>query len=668
MRYVYILACLCIAITVTAQKPTDPAELYPVFKSLKVKWDKNADYIYAPPVLNECINGNCTDAEGVKLITTDLKQQYGAYRLYGTIFKGRFSEGGSRFTGKVYKFELPAGGHKKEKELRIGTPLDITDESAMKPFYVGEGSYYLGNDRWNNGWDGEVKDLPALAKTFPDGKVHKAMFNKGSLAWIDIDLPATHPFIRYTGHTFASGDFMLGKAVLDNGDVYEGFFLRHSFHGPGKLTKRSGKVLQGIWQVDSLTQDVAVQFPTALLQGVLPKPAWLKASELNDWKPNGSANFYGEVVNNEATGWGLWISDNYTPLYAYGYWQHNLLEGPGIYFTSPRASQLSYEAGNKTTFENDFRINTGVYKNGKAVQGNSIATDYSVYANRDNAVGELPRLSLEKIFLSTYPLQGCGMQAELWYSTGYQSKPSVFTIKEGHYTDGKLTGFYFEDDKEKKRSYEFLRFAGYNAYQSFTENIIKTAEASNSFCFDAMSRYKSLFVAEMKKKLEGNIAAEAWAKSPEGLAHKQRVEQANREYEARRKKECEEEFAKIGVKGRTYTYRASLVILEGYDCAKKEYIAWRPRQGNDLYSDPAMTQIRGLTGFGLDKLTPSVKQYHTCEECNGTGKVLVTVTTTRTKELPFGYFSGIETKSIRTTTKEESRTCGVCKGAAILLK
>ena len=110
------------------------------------------------------------------------------------------------------------------------------------------------------------------------------------------------------------------------------------------------------------------------------------------------------------------------------------------------------------------------------------------------------------------------------------------------------------------------------------------------------------------------------------------------------------------------------MILEGYDCDKKEYIAWRPRQGNDIYSDPPVTHVRGLTGFPSDKLEPSAKQYHTCDECNGTGQTLVTTTITRTKELPWGYFSGIETKSIRTTTKEELKTCSKCKGSAIILK
>lgn len=675
MKWLYTITFVLAMFAVNAQKKTNSDELYPVFKSLKVKWDRNTDYLNGSTDVDECIYGNCKDGEAVRLITGPVVSKYNYYTLYGNIFKGQFSEGGNRFNGKVYAFNLPAGGYKKEKELRIGTPLDITNDSTMKPFYIGEGSYYLGPNKYGYmrpeewGWDGEVKDHPALSNLFLNAEVYKAVFDKGALSWIDVGLPAPCRFIRYSGHTFASGDFMFGKAQLDNGDLYEGFFLRNSFHGPGRLTKRSGKILQGVWQIDSLMQDVVVEFPQALLQPRLPTPTQFKITELNgmavnsfQYRATDISDFYGEVINNEASGWGIWKTtftkgnfNNYpsVPGFAYGYWKHNQLDGPGIYFAN--------------AVQTEFWINTGVYKNGKIVLGNSLYADYYSLGNTPSFKHGFPVLSTYKIKLSTNPLQGCGMEMEVGYSGGYISKPTVSNIKEGYYSNGKLTGFYFENDKEKKRSYEFLSFPAYHLNWQFTEDVIKSAEASTNVCFDVINRYKPLFVAEMKKILEQRIAGEAWAKSPEGQAHKRLVELENQRYAEQRKKECDAEFAKIGVKGRTYKYRTDLVILEGYDCDKKEYIAWRPKQGNDIYSDPDMTQVRGLITFSLDKLTPSVKQYQTCSDCDGTGKVMVTTTTTRTKELPWGYFSGIETKSIRTTTKKEFETCSKCKGLAIVL-
>ena len=687
MKFLLSIACVLAALVLTAQKKNDPSELYPVFKSIKIKWDKNTDFLSGPTNVDECMNGNCSEGEGVRLVTGDVEYKYG-YSLYGTILKGTFTAGGTRFNGKVYHFKVPVGGYKKEKELRLSTPLDITSDSSLKPFYTGEGEYSMEPAQWNRGWDGAVKDVPALAKVFPNATIHKAMLRKGGISWIDVDLPENHRFIRYTGHTFASGDFMMGKALLDNGDLYEGFFLRHSFHGPGKLIKRSGKILQGIWQLDSLTQEVAVVFPPALLQAVLPAPTPFKISNINNLDVNSfrhsateistteTSDFYGEVVNNEASGWGLWKTrftnqnaDSRDDIdgWAYGYWKHNQLEGPGIYFTTPRAGQLSY-AGNPTTFMNDFWIRTGVYKNGKIVQGNLLTADYSVHANKDIPVHDIQRLSFDKMTLVTDPLQGCAMKMDFDYSWGYGAKPTIFHIYEGYYNNGALTGFYFDNDKEKKRSYEFFGFSGYHRSWKYTNDVLGAAEKSNDLCFEAMSRYKPLFIAEMKKKLASDLAAEAWEKSPEGQAFKRQAAIDNERYAEQRKKECAAEFAKIGVKGRTYTYRAELVILQDYDCDKKEYIAWRPRQGSDLYSAPAGTQVRGLTGFLLDNLTPSVKQYQTCDVCNGAGKVTVTTSTTRVKELPWGYFSGIETKSIRTTTKQELENCSKCLGMAIILK
>lgn len=686
MKYFIACACLLMVLLTNAQK-TDVKELYPVFKSYKVKWPKDVDNLAWAPPLDQCINGNCKDGEGVRLKVDNMESgQYGKQMLNFTLWKGKFSEGTNRFIGKIYKLKLPILGIKKDKEVRIDPPFDLTDETALKPYLIGEGPYYVGPESWFHGWDGEVKNVPEVAKAFPDAEIHRAAFSRGSLSWIDVTLPEKHRFARYTGHTFASGDFMFGRAQLNNGDVYEGFFLRHSFHGPGKLTTTYGKIIKGIWQLDSLLQSADVEFPAALLQPVLPQPALFKISELNGLDVNNfrrgptdvyvfeSSEYYGQVVNNEATGWGLWKttftngnadSRDDVPGLAYGKWKHNKLDGPGIYFTTPAAYRLSFAGGNKSTSDNDFWIYAGMYENGKIVRGHRLTGDYSVYGNQHRPSHEIQNLRLEKINLTSNPLHGCGLDMDFWYERDDQ-KLWVFNMKEGIFSNGQLSGFYFENDTAKKRSYELLKFAGYNPYQPFPESIVTSAENSNDFCFDAISRYKPLYIAEMKKKLASHIAAEKWAKSPEGIAHKAQVELFNKQYEEQRKKECDAEFAKIGVKGRTYIFDGMLVVLDGYDCSKKEFIAWRPKQGTDTYDVPLMRQVRG--NIEWDKLEPSSKQYHRCAECDGTGKKIQVTTTTRVKELPWGYFSGIETKSIRTTTKEEVVACDKCKGIAIVLK
>lgn len=87
-------------------------------------------------------------------------------------------------------------------------------------------------------------------------------------------------------------------------------------------------------------------------------------------------------------------------------------------------------------------------------------------------------------------------------------------------------------------------------------------------------------------------------------------------------------------------------------------------------------------GFGVVKLnitdylgkihlseTPMLanKQYYNCKVCNATGEEDFEITTTK-KELPQGYFDGIQTKSIRTTTTKTKRTCRTCQGLKMILK
>lgn len=122
-------------------------------------------------------------------------------------------------------------------------------------------------------------------------------------------------------------------------------------------------------------------------------------------------------------------------------------------------------------------------------------------------------------------------------------------------------------------------------------------------------------------------------------------------------------------KGLTKQYDGAYVILESYDCAKDEFRFYVPRQPEDW--DEKSTKPGWRTADGEQfryAVSSTSKQYHTCTECDGQGKVLRTTTTTRTKELPWGYFSGIETTSTRTTTKEEVKMCLRCGGRGIVLE
>jgi hypothetical protein len=115
-------------------------------------------------------------------------------------------------------------------------------------------------------------------------------------------------------------------------------------------------------------------------------------------------------------------------------------------------------------------------------------------------------------------------------------------------------------------------------------------------------------------------------------------------------------------------YEGVRYILQSFDCKSDIYTLVQPP---DLTKETYEVSYKTSTQFGTvfrQYSTLSDKQYHTCTACDGDGSTLVTRYTTKTKELPWDYFSGIETKSIKTTATTSKEKCKVCRGFGILLK
>ncbi|HMI77537.1 MAG TPA: hypothetical protein VK484_02030, partial [Ferruginibacter sp.] len=120
-------------------------------------------------------------------------------------------------------------------------------------------------------------------------------------------------------------------------------------------------------------------------------------------------------------------------------------------------------------------------------------------------------------------------------------------------------------------------------------------------------------------------------------------------------------------RGITRKWNGSYVIMASYDCEKDEYSLWRPQQPGETGSG----ESKFITAQGVDIRTYAIRsneQYRTCTTCDGDGHVEVTVYTTKTKDLPWGYFSGIETRKITTTSSTRLTICTQCHGRGIVLK
>lgn len=123
------------------------------------------------------------------------------------------------------------------------------------------------------------------------------------------------------------------------------------------------------------------------------------------------------------------------------------------------------------------------------------------------------------------------------------------------------------------------------------------------------------------------------------------------------------------IKGLTRKWNGMYVILRSFDCKEDVYTVWQPAQRNTiaLRDDPDFSYT--VQGSEFRQLSQKAdKHYHTCTDCDGDGTTEVTIYTTKTKELPWGYFSGIETKKITTTAKTSTTTCKTCQGRGVILK
>jgi hypothetical protein len=122
-------------------------------------------------------------------------------------------------------------------------------------------------------------------------------------------------------------------------------------------------------------------------------------------------------------------------------------------------------------------------------------------------------------------------------------------------------------------------------------------------------------------------------------------------------------------KGITIKWGGAFQILADYDCKKDQYKLWRPNQlyeGNGHYMTAKYEMVSGYEIRGGNFYSP--QQYVTCTYCEGDGTYERTVYTTTTKELPWGYFSGIETKKITSKSTTSKVRCSKCEGNGVVLQ
>jgi hypothetical protein len=108
-----------------------------------------------------------------------------------------------------------------------------------------------------------------------------------------------------------------------------------------------------------------------------------------------------------------------------------------------------------------------------------------------------------------------------------------------------------------------------------------------------------------------------------------------------------------------YDYdKTRIAVVTSFDCSMQKVLLI---QYGSMDKTPIINITLTFTEFAKWERCP--KQYYRCSHCAGEGGGLVTAYDTKVKELPFGYFSGIETKVSRTTSRTYWEACKYCTGS-----
>lgn len=350
--------------------------LYPKFTSL----NKDAKLYGNGYLFSGGVEGNVQDGEGLYVTIQKLNGNNGPYLQYW-YFKGRFSDGGRKFTGGRYSKSIPLTLEKNDYRSKDGT-VQVSDPE--KNAYNGfTGDFVIVP------MQGGYKDLPSFVL---QGRGERDLWAIDQYKWkgcsgvyhgyeavfLSIDYDGTR---KFTGLVAPGYRPLFGVMDYGNGDRYEGGWLNDQYFGPGRLTK-NGQVQEGLWTATGqLASAEKVFIPdVATLHKVASNPGRnvpfdLKLNPFNfagGWENNFAVKIFdekGEVVGEDFTGTGVAFSNNRN-LYI-GEFKNGRPEGTGCYRVD-RAAEGNFGAGPNVyagAFENGFFLSGVAWHKTKSDKG-----------------------------------------------------------------------------------------------------------------------------------------------------------------------------------------------------------------------------------------------------------------------------------------------------------
>ncbi len=472
--------------------------------------------------LNECIEGNCKNGEGVWASTNSRKVEFrdnGSLELTVNLYKGTFSEDGKQFKGKklVYNYTLSGSGAKsRDFYANKFTPLsaenlanDLNNSIAASKYIVAEGEAIRTEgkmgDKTTYGYTLHGIGASREAMTELGAASMQGKYENGQLLMANITVQDNFPAKSFTGKMNFKNKPLVGKLEFKDGTRYEGFFYDGKYNGPGKLVGSDGKTIQGFWDNGILKDSQEVNLPSSLWDYNNSAASASKPFTITIGDKPYTGIYVGEWKDGKPHGKGLFSMPSNT--FFYGRFENGMANGLG-YFYSLYKTETWACCQRQAEY-----VLSGLFTNNWLTYGNKSIYDYMWYtssADPNYTKGFIPQES--NLFSGTFKnhnLDGCGKTV----SKRFNIEPELSKTMTGTYKDGGLHGWATIDYPLKRQDDKWKgKYFGYFIYHPVSPYAVKQDLISSFYSSTTPSdpiKYYSNYEKEIETFLKEITAGES---------------------------------------------------------------------------------------------------------------------------------------------------------------
>lgn len=488
MRKIFLLAAVVLIFQSAGYAQLKPKHFWPATTAFSIKkyhlnYRASEGDIRTQFFLNDCIEGDCKNGDGVFAVTNARNVEFrenGSLDLTINLYKGKFSEDGKNFNGKMleYNYRLSGSGAKDHWfYANKFTPFATVNlaEDIAKPMLAGNYIFAEGEAvRTEEKWGDKIKYSYQLHGT---GASRQAMtelsaasmqgrYENGQLLMLQADMKENFPAKRFTGKMTFKQKPLAGRLEFRDGSYYEGFFYNNHYNGPGKLVSNDGSVHQGFWENGVLKDSLAVSLPPSLWDYSAQTISEARPCTITIGDKTYKGNYSGDWKDGKPHGKGFFSADQNTLFY--GSFENGNANGLGYFYSLYKTETWA------CCLRQAEYVQSGLFTNNWLTYGNKNIFNYMWYTSSSDPnyiKGYIPQDSY--LFSGTFNnkgLDGCGKSV----LTRYNIEPELSCTMTGNFKDGGLHGWATVDFPYKKPDDKWKgKYFGYFIYHPVSPYAIK---------------------------------------------------------------------------------------------------------------------------------------------------------------------------------------------------